>query len=167
MSASTSPEGNPSNHSSAELIQRMIGDMKIRHMSPATIKCYSRHVTKFAQFLAKPLSEATPEDIRLFQLHLIESRKLAWSSFNQAVCSLRFFYRITLPATLGSDHDPVWQETHLSPHGTVPPRSGSPTQMHSQSQTSHLADGALCNRTEDQRSDQLASDAISTASVCC
>ncbi len=34
--------------------------------------------------------------IRLSQLQLIESRKLACSGFNQAVCSLRFFYRITL-----------------------------------------------------------------------
>ena len=97
MTAIVTPVDKPS----AELIQRMVGDMKIRHMSPATIKCYSRHLTKFAQFLAKPLNEATTEDIRLFQLHLIESRKLAWSSFNQAVCSLRFFYRTTLPQPWG------------------------------------------------------------------
>lgn len=32
--------------------------------------------------------------IRLFRLHLIEVRKLAWRSFNRAVCSLRFLYRI-------------------------------------------------------------------------
>lgn len=97
MSASTSPQGNPSNHSSAQFIQRMIGDMKIRHLSTRTIKSYSRQARLFAQFIDKPLSEATPEDIRLFQLHMIEVRKLAWSSFNQAVCSLRFLYRITLP----------------------------------------------------------------------
>ncbi len=101
MSASTSPEGNPSNHSSAQFLQRMIGDMKIRHFSPRTINSYCRHARLFAQFIDKPLSEATPEDIRLFQLHLIEVRKLAWSSFNQAVCSLRFLYRISLPREWG------------------------------------------------------------------
>lgn len=87
----------PMDNTSAELIQRMIGDMKIRHLAPTTIRCYSRHVKKFAQFLTKPLDQVTTEDIRSFQLHLIQVRKLAWSSFNQAVCSLRFLYTITLP----------------------------------------------------------------------
>lgn len=88
---------NPMDNNSAELIQRMIGDMKIRHLAPDTITCYIRHVKKFAQFIVKPLQEATTEDIRSFQLHLIEVRKLAWSSFNQAVCSLRFLYTVTFP----------------------------------------------------------------------
>lgn len=88
---------NPMDNFSADLIGRMIGDMKIRHLAPDTITCYSRHVKKFAQFVVKPLQEATTEDIRNFQLHLIEVRKLAWSSFNQAVCSLRFLYTVTLP----------------------------------------------------------------------
>ncbi len=101
MSVSACPEGNPGNHSSAQFLQRMIGDMKIRHFSPRTINSYCRHARLFAQFIDKPLTEATPEDIRLFQLHLIEVRKLAWSSFNQAVCSLRFLYRITLPREWG------------------------------------------------------------------
>ena len=28
-----------------------------------------------------------------FQTHLIDQRRYAWSTFNQAVCGLRFFYR--------------------------------------------------------------------------
>ena len=88
----------------------MIGDMKIRHFSPRTINSYCRQARLFAQFIDKPLSEATPEDIRLFQLHLIEVRKLAWSSFNQAVCSLRFLSHHP-PQGMGGDHDPLRQET--------------------------------------------------------
>ncbi len=101
MTTTVCPADNPRDDACFQLIQRMIGDMKIRHLSPSTSASYARHVTKFSQFMAKPLSQATTEDIRLFQLDMIENRKLAWSSFNQAVCSLRFFYRITLPQPWG------------------------------------------------------------------
>jgi len=79
------------------ITKRMAGDMKIRNLAQATIDAYTYHVGKFAEFLGKPLAKATPERIRDFQLHLIEERKVGWSSFNQAVCGLRFLYTVTLP----------------------------------------------------------------------
>ena len=79
------------------ITQRMADDMKIRHLAQATIDAYTYHVGKFAEFLGKDLKEATPEDVRSFQLEMIEVRKLGWSSFNQAVCGLRFLYTVTLP----------------------------------------------------------------------
>ena len=36
------------------------------------------------------------EKIKGYLLHLMESRKLAWSSCNVVVCGLRFFYNKTL-----------------------------------------------------------------------
>ena len=69
---------------------RMIEDMKIRHLADSTIDAYTYHVDKFDQFLGKkPILEATAEDVRSFQLHMIEIRKVGFSSFNQAVCGLR------------------------------------------------------------------------------
>lgn len=79
------------------ITRRMAGDMKIRHLADATIDAYTYHVGRFAEFLDKELADATPEDIRSFQLHLIEVQKVGWSSFNQAVCGLRFLYRVTIP----------------------------------------------------------------------
>ncbi len=82
------------------MTQRMAGDMKIRNLAQATIDAYTYHVGKFAEFIGKrgkELEAATPEDVRDFQLHLIEVRKVGWSSFNQAVCGLRFLYSVTLP----------------------------------------------------------------------
>ncbi len=82
------------------MTQRMAGDMKIRNLAQATIDAYTYHVGKFAEFIgtqSKELEAATPEDVRDFQLHLIEVRKVGWSSFNQAVCGLRFLYSVTLP----------------------------------------------------------------------
>jgi integrase/recombinase XerD len=77
--------------------QRLAGDMKIRHLAQATIDAYTYHVQRFADFSKKPLDRATVEDVRNFQLHLIEERKVSYSSFNQAVCALRFLYTTTIP----------------------------------------------------------------------
>ena len=79
------------------ITKRMAGDMKIRNLAQATIDAYTYHAGKFAEFFGKSLEKATPEDVRNFQLHLIEERKVGWSSFNQAVCGLRFLYTVTLP----------------------------------------------------------------------
>jgi len=81
------------------LTQRMADDMKLRNYSQKTIDTYTYHVGKFAQFLERSPVDASPEDVRSFQLHLIEVRKVGWSSFNQAVCGLRFLFRTTYPQT--------------------------------------------------------------------
>ena len=66
------------------LTRRMADDMKLRNMSQKTIDAYTYHVGRFAEFLGYSPEQATPEDVRSFQLHLIEVRKVGWSSFNQA-----------------------------------------------------------------------------------
>jgi integrase/recombinase XerD len=79
------------------LIRRMAEDMQLRNFSPKTIDAYTYHVGRFAEFLGSSPEHATPEDVRSFQLHLINERKVGWSSFNQAVCGLRFLFRTTYP----------------------------------------------------------------------
>jgi len=85
----------------------------IRNMADATIDAYTYHVRRFADFIQKPLDRVTPEDVRTFQLYLISEKKLAYSTFNQAVCALRFFYRHTEPM--------CWPVT-MVPFGTRPKR---------------------------------------------
>ena len=79
------------------LTRRMADDMKLRNYSQKTIDAYTYHVGRFAEFLGRSPESAVPEDVRSFQLHLIEKRKASWSSFNQAVCGLRFLFRTTFP----------------------------------------------------------------------
>jgi site-specific recombinase XerD len=79
------------------IAQRMAGDMCVRNLSQRTIDAYTYHVERFGRFFDKPLDQLGPEEIRTYQLHLIEVRKASWSAFNQAVCGLRFLYRVTLP----------------------------------------------------------------------
>ena len=82
---------------SCPITNRLAEDMMIRNLADATIDAYTYHVRRFADFIEKPLDRATVEDVRNFQLYLIRVKKVAYSSFNQAVCALRFFYRHTQP----------------------------------------------------------------------
>jgi integrase/recombinase XerD len=84
----------------SDIAKRMAGDMKIRNFAQATIDAYTYHVSRFERFIGprgKNLETASPEDVRAFQLYLIEDRKVGWSTFNQAVCGLRLLYSTTLP----------------------------------------------------------------------
>lgn len=82
----------------SEACIRLVQDMRIRNFAANTIDAYAYHVDKFERFLgSKNIFAATPEDIRSFQLHLIEVRKVGFSSFNQAVCGLRLLYSVTIP----------------------------------------------------------------------
>lgn len=84
-----------SKHTSAACV-RLAQDMKIRNFAVNTIDAYTYHVSKFERFLGnKNIANASPEDVRCFQLHLIEERKIGFSSFNQAVCGLRLLYSVT------------------------------------------------------------------------
>ncbi|MFM7831497.1 MAG: tyrosine-type recombinase/integrase, partial [Planctomycetaceae bacterium] len=87
----------PWQNRTTSLTQRMADDMRLRNYSQRTIDAYTWHVGRFADFLSRSPESATPEDVRSFQLNLIEKRKCSWSSFNQAVCGLRFLFRTTFP----------------------------------------------------------------------
>ena len=88
----------------SRLTIRLAEDMRIRNLSPRTIDAYTYHAEQFADFIQKSLDLATVEDVRSFQLYLIDTKKLAYSSFNQAVCALRFLYthtiRVPWPVTM-------------------------------------------------------------------
>ena len=87
----------PWQNQNTAIIRRMTDDMKLRNLAPSTIDAYTFHVGKFAEAVGRSVEQATPEDVRSFQLHLVNVRKIGWSSFNQAVCGLRFLYRVTFP----------------------------------------------------------------------
>jgi site-specific recombinase XerD len=77
------------------LRQRLVDDLRLRNYSPRTIECYVAHVARFAKHFGKSPELLGPEEIRAFQLHLLQ-KKSSWSQFNQAVSALRFLYGKTL-----------------------------------------------------------------------
>ena len=77
------------------LRRRMIEDMTVRNLSPATQRSYLHAVAKFSRFFGRSPDRLGLEDVRAFQVHLV-STGISWPSLNQTVCALRFFYGITL-----------------------------------------------------------------------
>jgi site-specific recombinase XerD len=88
------------------LRQRMLDDMQVRHMAPKTIRAYLDHIAKFAHFFGQSPQRLGPEDVRQYQLHLVHERHVSWRTFNQAVCALRFLYRVTLQKDWAISHIP-------------------------------------------------------------
>ncbi len=79
-----------------QLRQRMLEDLQIRNYSPNTQRAYVDRVAAFARYFGKSPDRLGPEEIRAYQLHLVQHKKVVPSTLNQAVCALRFFYRVTL-----------------------------------------------------------------------
>jgi len=88
------------------LRRRMIEDMTIRKFAPKTQHDYLQRVKNFAAFLGRSPDTASFEDVRRYQLHLTKSG-VGVPTLNQAVSTLRFFFRVTLKR-----HD-ILEHTHF------------------------------------------------------
>src|SRR5437879_3151544 len=73
------------------LRRRMIEDMTVRNLSPATQRSYISAVSKFSRYFGRS-PDRLELDVRAFQVHLV-STGISWSALNQIVCALRFFLR--------------------------------------------------------------------------
>ena len=72
------------------LRQRMIEDMQVRNLSPRTIECYVRHVASFAKHFGRSPDQLGLDEVRAYQVYLVQQKKASWATFNQAVCAFRF-----------------------------------------------------------------------------
>ena len=79
-----------------ELRQRMNDAMVLRGFAERTRKSYVGAVSAFARHYGKSPEQLDSDAIRRYLLHLINDKRLAYSSVNQAICALRFFYRAVL-----------------------------------------------------------------------
>lgn len=78
------------------LRQRMTEDMQLRNLSPRTQESYLFQVSRFARHFNQSPVALGPEEIRAYQIHLTQEKKLATSSILLALAALRFLYRVTL-----------------------------------------------------------------------
>lgn len=74
------------------LRQRMDDAMVLRGFARRTRESYLACVAALAKHLRKPPDRIDAAEVQSYLLHLINERKLAYASVNQAVCALRFFY---------------------------------------------------------------------------
>ena len=77
------------------LRQRMVDDMRMRRLSPKTQSAYIRAVRKFTKFLGHSPDTATDEDLRHFQLHMVDEGTSP-ITLNATIVGLNFLYEVTL-----------------------------------------------------------------------
>jgi len=78
------------------LRKRMIHELELHRKSPRTIEAYVTAVAQLAGHYGRSPDRITLEQIRDFLHYLIAERKLAFSSCNQKLAGIRFFYRYVL-----------------------------------------------------------------------
>jgi site-specific recombinase XerD len=78
------------------LRQRLLEDLQRRNYAPKTISCYVQHVAQFARHFGRSPEQLGADEIRTWQLHLLQVKHASWSAYNQSACALRFFYGVCL-----------------------------------------------------------------------
>ena len=77
------------------LRQRMLDDMRMRQFAQHTQDGYIRAVRKLSTFLGRSPHTATADDLRRFQLHLVDTGT-GPVTINATITGLKFFFDITL-----------------------------------------------------------------------
>jgi integrase/recombinase XerD len=88
------------------LRQRMLEDMGIRNFAENTQLSYLQQVSAYARFFDRSPEQLGPEQVRTYQLHLRETRKLSPGSISIAIAALRFLYKVTLKQDWAPDDIP-------------------------------------------------------------
>ncbi len=83
------------NKSISPLRRRLLDDMRMRKLKPKTRSGYLRAVIRLTRFLGRSPDTASAEDLRDFQLHLVDAGVTA-PTLNSMITALKFFYGTTL-----------------------------------------------------------------------
>jgi integrase/recombinase XerD len=97
------------------LRQRMIEDMAARKLNPHTQRSHISSCERLAAYLKRSPDTATPDDVRAFQLHLIESGASICNR-NRIMTGVRFLFRVTLRR-----HDLAAEVYHIKEPQKLPP----------------------------------------------
>ena len=97
------------------LRQRMLEDMAARKLNPHTQRSHISSCKRFAAWLKRSPDTATADEVRLFQLHLIESGASICNR-NRIMTRERFLLRVTLRR-----HDLAAEVWHIKEPQKLPP----------------------------------------------
>jgi integrase/recombinase XerD len=97
------------------LRRRMIEDMAARNLNPHTQRSHISSCRRFAAWLKRSPDTATADEVRRFQLHLIESGESICNR-NRIMTGVRFLFRVTLRR-----HDLTAEVWHLKEPQKLPP----------------------------------------------
>lgn len=88
------------------LRKQMLEDLQRRNYAESTQLSYIRHVAEFAKLFDRNPADLGPEEVKQFQLHLLQQKKVSWATYIQAMAALRFVYVKTLGQTFMADKIP-------------------------------------------------------------
>lgn len=94
---------------------RMIEEMTVRNLSPATQRSYINALQKFCSHFGRSPDRLDLDDVHAIQVHLV-SAGISWASLNQIVCALMFFYGITLSQDDVPERIPYARKPHRLPN---------------------------------------------------
>lgn len=78
------------------LRQRMTEDMQLRNLGPETQRSYLHYISGLARFYQTSPDQLGLEEIREYQLYLINERRYAPETVNGFVSAVKFLYNVTL-----------------------------------------------------------------------
>jgi integrase/recombinase XerD len=90
-----------------DLRQRMLEDMGIRNLAHNTQLSYLQQVSSYARHFGRSPEKLGREQVRAYQVHLMDVRKLRPSSVSIAISALRFLYNVTLRRQWTPDDFPL------------------------------------------------------------
>jgi integrase/recombinase XerD len=97
------------------LRQRMIEDMMARKLNPHTQRSHIYSCKRFAAWLKRSPDTATPDEVRQFQLYLVENGASICNR-NRIMTGVRFLFRVTLRR-----HDLAAEVWHIKEPQKLPP----------------------------------------------
>jgi integrase/recombinase XerD len=89
------------------LRQRLLEELQRRNYSPETTRGYILAVKQFAEHFGKSPDRLGPEEVRRYQLYLLNEKKLTAGTVKIRMTALRFFYRKALKRRLLFDDLPL------------------------------------------------------------
>ena len=97
------------------LRQRMIEDMQLRNLSTETQRAYLHYITGLARFYQTSPEHLSLEELREYQLYLINEHQYSAESVNHFVVSAKFLYNVTLETPWSEDALPRCRVPHKLP----------------------------------------------------
>jgi integrase/recombinase XerD len=97
------------------LRRQMDADLVVRGMATRTRKAYLGAVEGLAKHYGRRPDRIDEAEVQRYLVHLIEQRKLAWSSCNIVTQGLKFFYRVTLKRPEGQFEIPTARQPQKLP----------------------------------------------------
>jgi len=94
---------------------RMLRDMTVRGFAPRTRQAYVAAVVRLARYYRRAPDQISADEVQTYLAHLVDERKLSWSTCSQVAHAFRFLYHVTLEREKATFHVPAPKQPQKLP----------------------------------------------------